>query len=115
MPKDTEMILYIPSNHKITQSALAAFARAGYNGSSLQRQSHADEDTMAKVTVSSEWCKGCHICVEVCPRRVLEVDGDAFLRGFHPVRVVRSEDCTSCRQCELLCPDLAIMVEEGID
>jgi len=66
---------------------------------------------MPKVIVSTEWCKGCHICVQVCPQQVLEVDCDAFLRGFHPVVVARPEDCTVCRQCELFCPDLAIMVE----
>jgi 2-oxoglutarate ferredoxin oxidoreductase subunit delta len=67
---------------------------------------------MPKIAVNSDWCKGCHICVEVCPRQVLEVDEGAFLRGFHPVWVARLEDCTICRQCELLCPDLAIIVEE---
>ena len=68
---------------------------------------------MPRITVNNEWCKGCHICVEVCPRHVLEVDVDAFLHGFHPVRVVRPEECTACRQCELLCPDLAIAVEDA--
>jgi 2-oxoglutarate ferredoxin oxidoreductase subunit delta len=67
---------------------------------------------MHKITLNAEWCKGCHICVEVCPRKVLEVDRGSFLRGFHPVVVARAEDCTACRQCELLCPDLAIAVEE---
>ena len=62
------------------------------------------------VTLNSEWCKGCHICVQVCPHGVLEVDEANFVRGFHPVRVTRPEDCTACLQCELLCPDLAIMV-----
>jgi len=64
------------------------------------------------VTLNIEWCKGCHICVHVCPRAVLEVDEAAFVRGFHPVRVARPEDCTACLQCELLCPDLAIMVAD---
>ncbi len=67
---------------------------------------------MPRITINNNWCKGCHICVEVCPRDVLEVDGEAFVRGFHPVRVVRPEECTVCQQCELLCPDLAIFVEE---
>jgi len=73
-----------------------------------------DNKGMFKIVINTEWCKGCHICVEVCPRQVLDVDGDAFVRGSHPVRVARIEDCTVCRQCELLCPDLAITVEEGI-
>lgn len=66
---------------------------------------------MAKVTVNAEWCKGCCICTEVCPRHVLEVDHTVFVRGSHPVIVARPEDCTACLQCELLCPDLAIEVE----
>jgi 2-oxoglutarate ferredoxin oxidoreductase subunit delta len=64
-----------------------------------------------KISVNPDWCKGCHICVEVCPRKVLEIDDAMFLRGFHPIRVARPDDCTGCRQCELLCPDLAITVE----
>jgi 2-oxoglutarate ferredoxin oxidoreductase subunit alpha len=65
------------------------------------------------VEIDDTWCKACHICVEVCPQQVLDVDGQAFVRGFHPVRVVRPEQCTACRQCELLCPDLAISVRES--
>jgi 2-oxoglutarate ferredoxin oxidoreductase subunit delta len=67
---------------------------------------------MLKIGINTEWCKGCHICVEVCPQNVLEADKSLLLRGFHPVTVARPEDCTVCRQCELLCPDLAIVVEE---
>ncbi|MGQ9493714.1 MAG: 4Fe-4S dicluster domain-containing protein [Anaerolineae bacterium] len=67
---------------------------------------------MPMITVNTDWCKGCYICVEACPRHVLEVDQDVFVRGLHPVVVARPDDCTACLQCELLCPDLAIMVEE---
>jgi len=73
-----------------------------------------DDQSVPKIVINTEWCKGCHICVEVCPRQVLEVDANVFLRGFHPVQVVQGENCTVCRQCELLCPDLAIAVEEGM-
>jgi 2-oxoglutarate ferredoxin oxidoreductase subunit delta len=66
-----------------------------------------------KVVLDADWCKGCYICVAVCPRKVLEMDEESYLRGFHPVRVARLEDCTACQQCELLCPDLAIAVTEG--
>jgi 2-oxoglutarate ferredoxin oxidoreductase subunit delta len=72
-----------------------------------------DEERMPNITVNSEWCKGCHICVEVCPRHVLAVDSDVFVRGFHPVVVAKPEDCSTCLQCELLCPDLAITVDEA--
>ena len=65
---------------------------------------------MPEIAINREWCKGCYICVSVCPHRVLEVDQEAFDHGFHPVVAARPEDCTVCRQCELLCPDLAISV-----
>lgn len=65
-----------------------------------------------KIEINTVWCKGCYICIEVCPRHVLESDQQTFLRGFHPVVVARPEDCTACMQCELLCPDLAITVSE---
>lgn len=68
---------------------------------------------MSNITINSEWCKGCHICVEVCPHHVLVVDSEVFERGFHPVVVAQPEHCTACLLCELLCPDLAITVEEG--
>jgi len=65
---------------------------------------------MIDIQIKGDWCKGCYICVDVCPKAVLEIDKKAWLKGFHPVVVVRAEDCTLCRSCELLCPDLAITV-----
>jgi 2-oxoglutarate ferredoxin oxidoreductase subunit delta len=68
---------------------------------------------MPKIEINPNWCKGCYICVDVCPRKVLEIDQTTFQKGRHPVLVARLEDCTVCRQCELLCPDLAIIVSNG--
>jgi len=65
---------------------------------------------MPKIEIDRNWCKGCYICVEICPKGVLEVDRDKWWKGFHPVVVTHPEECTACRQCELLCPDLAIAV-----
>lgn len=65
---------------------------------------------MPEIVVNRDWCKGCYICVHVCPRHVLEIDQGSFDHGIHPVIAARPDDCTVCRQCELLCPDLAISV-----
>jgi 2-oxoglutarate ferredoxin oxidoreductase subunit delta len=68
---------------------------------------------MPNIEINPKWCKGCYICVDVCPRKVLEIDQTTFQKGRHPVLVAHPEDCTICRQCELLCPDLAITVSNN--
>ncbi len=51
-------------------------------------------------------CKGCGICVEFCPKKVLGVN------EIEKIQVNKPEDCISCGQCELRCPDYAIFVEK---
>ncbi len=58
---------------------------------------------MIKISIN-ERCKKCGICVAFCPRQVFEQ-----VPGKVP-QVVRPEDCTNCKQCELRCPDYAIEV-----
>jgi 2-oxoglutarate ferredoxin oxidoreductase subunit delta len=56
------------------------------------------------LAIYNRWCKGCGICVEFCPWKVLQLsaEGKAF--------VASPEKCTRCRLCEVLCPDFAITV-----
>lgn len=51
-------------------------------------------------------CKGCGICVEFCPKKVLTVN------QYEKVEVVNEPACIQCRQCELRCPDFAIFVKK---
>ncbi|NTV48380.1 MAG: 4Fe-4S binding protein [Geobacteraceae bacterium] len=61
------------------------------------------EKTLPKIEIIEKYCKGCHICVEFCPKDVLE------MKGFC-VSVKNLEACIKCMQCELRCPDFAIKV-----
>lgn len=64
------------------------------------------------IIIHQAWCKGCYLCVSVCPRDVLDIDTAAWSGNHHPVIVRQIERCTACRNCELLCPDLAVEVKE---
>lgn len=56
-----------------------------------------------QIEIIEKLCKACNICVEFCPKDVLEIKGLTV--------VVKNLDaCTKCMQCELRCPDFAIKV-----
>ena len=57
--------------------------------------------------INKSWCKGCSLCVGICPKKVLELDDRVKCAP------VRGDDCIGCRQCENICPDLAITVKES--
>ena len=58
---------------------------------------------MSVLSINLAWCKGCAICSEFCPKKVLEMkDGKA--------KVVNGEACVACKMCEYRCPDFAIQV-----
>jgi len=63
------------------------------------------------VSVDGERCKGCELCVAVCPRKVLAMGGKLNASGHRSARTARSEDCIGCEQCALICPDGAIAIE----
>jgi len=63
-----------------------------------------------RLEIEPAWCKGCDICVQVCPERCLALDASLKVTVTDPAA------CTGCRLCEMLCPDFAISVvnEEGV-
>jgi 2-oxoglutarate ferredoxin oxidoreductase subunit delta len=65
------------------------------------------------IVIDFELCKGCHICIEMCPRNVLVKSKKVDNRGFFLPEVVDLNACTVCHICELECPDFAIKVIEN--
>jgi 2-oxoglutarate ferredoxin oxidoreductase subunit delta len=63
-----------------------------------------------KIIVDPKYCKGCHICISVCPHGVLEVSPQVDNRGFFLPVVKDLEACKVCSLCEMHCPDFAITV-----
>lgn len=65
---------------------------------------------MAKIVIDQERCKGCQLCVQFCPPKVLAMGSRLNSRGFYAVELVDEARCTSCAACALVCPDVVITV-----
>ncbi len=60
---------------------------------------------VCSISIDQASCKQCEICIDFCPREVLANDADG------KVQVVSPEACTGCLICELLCPELSIIID----
>lgn len=65
-----------------------------------------------RITVDVVLCKGCGLCVSVCPKHVIELRQDRLTaKGYHPASLVDPNgECTGCAICAVICPDAAIAV-----
>ncbi len=57
-------------------------------------------------------CKGCGLCIAVCPKKVLEISSEVNTKGYYPVFQARPGDCVFCATCCRMCPDVAITISE---
>ena len=62
--------------------------------------------------IAVDSCKGCGLCVSVCPESVLSIDtAGVNLLGYYPATVDSGEKCQGCLSCALICPDVAFTIE----
>ncbi len=62
------------------------------------------------VVVDKEGCKGCGVCVNECPSKVLALHNEVNSRGYHFSYMENPEDCIGCSNCGVVCPDTCITV-----
>lgn len=62
-----------------------------------------------RVVITTEHCKGCGLCVAVCPTTVLAL-GPLNAMGYPAVTLIDNARCTSCAACAMVCPESAVAV-----
>ena len=68
---------------------------------------------MANVTVNEDVCKGCGLCIDACPKKIMEIDTQRLnKKGYHPAHCKAADICIGCAFCAIMCPDVAITVEK---
>ncbi|MCF6094420.1 4Fe-4S binding protein [Microaerobacter geothermalis] len=63
-----------------------------------------------RVIFNEELCKGCGLCVSVCPKGIISLSAQINGKGYHPAQVIEQEKCISCTFCAMVCPDSVISV-----
>ncbi|MBI9046577.1 MAG: ferredoxin family protein [Anaerolineaceae bacterium] len=63
-----------------------------------------------RIEVNEVICKGCSLCVENCPQKVLALAPVRInQKGYHPAELIE-DGCTGCAICAMMCPEAAITV-----
>jgi 2-oxoglutarate ferredoxin oxidoreductase subunit delta len=68
---------------------------------------NAFENEKCHLFIRPELCKGCLICIELCPVKALSLDKKQLIATADNM-----EKCIACGMCELRCPDFAIYIEK---
>lgn len=68
---------------------------------------------MANTIIDESACKGCGLCVNACPVKILELSKEhTNAKGYFPVQNTNPSKCIGCAACAIMCPDCVIEVEK---
>ncbi|MCL4393627.1 MAG: 4Fe-4S binding protein [Chloroflexi bacterium] len=71
--------------------------------------------TRGTIVVDENRCKGCELCMGVCPKKLIQMATYFSARGYRPATLVDpDQECTGCVLCATICPDVAITVYREI-
>jgi len=67
---------------------------------------------MSYIVINQDLCKGCLLCVGICPKSIIKESSIINRKGYKIAHVPEESmsACTACASCALTCPDVAIEV-----
>jgi 2-oxoglutarate ferredoxin oxidoreductase subunit delta len=65
--------------------------------------------SVGTVVIDVETCKGCELCIPICPPKVLDMSVAVNAIGFRYALLAR-DGCTGCELCAEICPDYCFEV-----
>jgi 2-oxoglutarate ferredoxin oxidoreductase subunit delta len=68
-----------------------------------------------KYVIEVDRCKGCGLCIDVCPKKVLAISNEVNTKGYFAAYQIRPQDCVYCSTCCIMCPDAAISITGAAD
>ena len=63
---------------------------------------------MSNILIDRDLCKGCELCVNACPQKILAMGSEINAKGYFFASVAEPKRCIGCRLCCITCPDMAI-------
>jgi len=66
-----------------------------------------------KIKIDVERCKGCALCVQVCPKGCIAISTKSNKNGYFPAEVQNGQ-CSGCSACAVICPETIITVYRDI-
>lgn len=66
---------------------------------------------MATIKLNTKKCKGCFLCVSVCPKNALSPSGELSPKGYETVKVDDTK-CIKCGTCFRICPDYVFEIDD---
>ena len=68
---------------------------------------------MTEIEINQERCKGCDLCLNLCPKKVFQETKETGKQGFKIREPIAVDQCSECGLCKYLCPEGAIILNNN--